>query len=280
MNNQSSYLNLLEESFPGIKNQIIRYENLGFSWGGSGRIFTKEERGIIVSHVGFFECPIIIESTYRRMGALHAICTKATHRGKGYASELIREALQWAEQRCEFTILFTDIPDFYKKFSFQCVPEHRFHLSCNHTKGGKALRTVTSPADDHLFLRCFCEREPISHQLWIEDNGRIASFNMFYATYPVYWSLHYSPWIDGFISFRLENRTLHLFDVIARQLPTLELILEHFSAPIDSIYFYFPPDRFSDLTILEPFRYDDGYLMIHGLFSCVKPFMISPLSRC
>ena len=34
--------------------------------------------------------------------------------------------------------------------------------------------------------------------------------------------------IDEFISFQLENRTLHLFDVVARQLPSLESILDHF----------------------------------------------------
>ena len=34
--------------------------------------------------------------------------------------------------------------------------------------------------------------------------------------------------MDGFFSFQLEGRTLHLFDVVARQLPSLESILDHF----------------------------------------------------
>lgn len=274
------YLNLLEEAFPGIKTRIVRYENLGFSW-GSGRIFTKEENDAVLSYVGFFECSILINGKRQKAGALHAICTKTTHRGRGYASELIREAMQWSEKHCDFTILFTDLSDFYQKLSFRNVPEHRFHLPCRHTKGRQALRPVVSPADDSLFLRCFREREPLSHRVWIEDDGRIALFNMLYAaSYPAYWSLHYSQQMDGFISFQLENRTLHLFDVVACKLPALESILDHFSEPIDDIYFYFSPDRLSGDAMPEPFKYDDGYLMVHGAFPCDQLFMISPLSRC
>ena len=40
-----SYLNLLEDSFPGIKNNIVRCESLGFKWAGEGRIFVKLDFG-------------------------------------------------------------------------------------------------------------------------------------------------------------------------------------------------------------------------------------------
>lgn len=276
---KKSYLNLLEESFPGIKNQIMRYENLGFSW-GSGRLFIKEEKGIPISHVAILECPILIEGRLYNIGALHAICTKSTYRGQGLASKLIQEALQWAKKRYEFVILFTNIPDFYKKLSFQYIQEHRFHLECKHSKGSQSLRPVTAPQDNSFLLKCFNEREPLSNYLWVKDNGIIATFNMIYATYPTYWSLHYSPTINGFISFMLKDKTLHLLDVIANKLPTLDVILDHLPSEIDEIYFYFSPDRFTSSAISEPYLYDNGCLMIHGNLPCTKPFMISPLSRC
>lgn len=52
------YLNLLEESFPGIKTNIIRCETLEFSW--EYRPFLKEEKGEILSHVGFLEYPMLV----------------------------------------------------------------------------------------------------------------------------------------------------------------------------------------------------------------------------
>ena len=279
MAEQKSYLNLIEESFPGIKDNIVRYENLGFSWKFS-KPFLKEEKGEVISNVGFIEFSMLIEGKWYKTGAVHAICTQQAHRGRGLASNLILEALDWAEQRCEFVLLFTEIPKFYEKFSFRFLQEHRFHLPCKHIKGSQSLTPVIAPEDNKLFRRCFEERAPLSNHVWLKDDGFIAAFNAIFATFPIYWSLHYSPAINGFISYRLEDKTLHLLDVIAREIPSLDLILDHFPDPIDEIYFYFSPDRFTDKAIPMPYIYDKGHLMVHGALPTTQPFMISPLSRC
>lgn len=274
-----SYLDLLEESFPGIKANIKRCETLGFSW-DSCRPFLKEEKGEILSHVSFLEYPMLISGRLYKAGALHAICTKATHRGQGLASELIQEALEWAKTRYEFVILFTEIPNFYEKLSFHYIQEYRFHLPCRCPKGSQSLRPVISPNDNALFLRSFHERAPVSNHLWMQDNGAIASFNTLFATYPTFWSLHYGPSLNGIISYLVKDKTLHLFDIIASRIPSLDLILDHLPTEIDEIYFYFSPDRLTTLAVAEPYLYDNGYLMVHGNWPTLQPFMISPLSRC
>jgi GNAT superfamily N-acetyltransferase len=276
---RKSYVNLLEESFPGIKDNIVRCEALGFTWEAS-KLFNKEENGEVLSHVALLECPMLVEGQWHNVGVLHGICTKSTHQGQGFATALIQEALQWAKGRCETVFLFTEIPAFYEKLSFQRIQEYRFHLSYPHPKGTKLLRPLVVPQDNNLFLRCFYEREPVSNHLWIKDNGVIASFNTLFATYPSYWSVHYSPPIDGLISYLLEDKTLHLLDVVASKIPSLNTILEHLPAEINDIYFYFSPDRFTDEATAEPYLYDKGHLLIHGEWPTSKPFMISPLSRC
>ncbi len=276
---RKSYLKLLEESFPGIKANIIRCEALGFSW-GSSRLFLKEEKGEVLSHESFLECPFLIDGRWTKMGAIHAICTESTHRRQGLASQLILEALEWAKERCEFVMLFTEIPAFYKRFSFRGIQEHRFYLPCTHPKGSQSLRPVIAPEDNSLFLRCFQEREPVSNHVWIKDTGVLASFNTLFATYPIYWSLYYSPSIDGFISYLLEGSTLHLLDIITKKLPSLDLILDHIPAAINEIFFYFSPDRLTDKAIPQPYLYHKGHLMIHGEWPNIKQFIISPLSRC
>jgi predicted N-acetyltransferase YhbS len=277
--NQKSYLNLLEESFPGIKDNILRCESLDFTWEAS-KLFNKEENGEALSHVALLECPVLIEGRWHNMGALHGICTKSTHRGQGLATELIQEALQWAKGRCDAVFLFTEIPGFYEKLSFQRIQEYRFHLSYSHPKGTKLLRPLAAPQDNDLFLRCFHEHEPVSKHLWVKDNGLIASFNALFATYPSYWSVHYSPTIDGLISYSLEDKTLHLFDVVASKIPSLNAILDHMPSEINDIYFYFSPDRFTAEATPEPYLYDKCHLLIHGEWPITRPFMISPLSRC
>jgi len=275
---KKSYLNLLEESFPGIKANIARCETLGFPW--SSKPFLKEEKGEILSHVGFLEYPMLSEGKWYNAGALHAICTKDTHRGQGLARELIQEALQWAKNRYEFVILFTEIPKFYEKLSFHYIQEYRFRLACRCPKGSQSLKPVIFPEDNALFLQIFFSRTPISDHLWVKDNGAISSFNTLFGTFPIYWSLYYSSSINGFISFLLNDKTLHLFDIIASTIPSLDLILDHLPTEIEEIYFYFSPDRLSHATTAEPYLYDNGHFMVHGNWLTLKPFMISPLSRC
>lgn len=276
----ASYLILLEESFPGIEKNIVRCELLGFRWGCDGRIFLKEENDKAICHVGYFESSALIDDNWYKIGAFHGICTKSSHRNQGYASQLILEALEWAEKRCSIVILFTEIPKFYTQLSFREVQEYRFYFPCKHMQGNQTIRQIRFPNDNDLFFRCFQERTPVSNHFWIKDKGAIASFNTLFATYPIFWSLYYSPVIDGLFSFVVQDQTLHLFDVIAKKIPSLELILDHIPSSIKEIYFYFSPDCFVQNAIAEPYLYDHGQLMIHGSIKSKNPFMIAPLSRC
>lgn len=277
-------LPLLQESFPGLPATISRCEKLGFPW--ASRPFLKEEGGEVVSHVGFLDYPVLVEGKKYSLGALHAICTKATHRGQGFASELIQEALNWAKDRYDCFVLFTEIPGFYEKLSFRTIQEHRFHLPCHHPKGSEPLFALTSPQDDALFLRCFRARAAVSSHFWVQDTGQIASFNALFATYPTYWSLYYCPAFDGILSFAIHDKTLHLFDIIARKIPSLDTILDHLPSPIEELYIYFSPDLITDSASCKPLICDNtmadfsGYLMVYGNWPEVGPFMISPLSRC
>lgn len=269
---------MLDECFPGIKTNIERCDTLGFPW--QSKAFVKEEKGEIVSHVGVMEYPMLIDGELHKVGALHAICTKKTHRKRGLASELIREALRWTEKRYAFVVLFTEIPSFYERLSFRTIQEHRFRLPSCHDKGAQTLTPLAFPNDNALLLRCFKERAPVSDRAWVQDNGDIACFNALFATYPTYWSLHYSSKIDGILSFKLQGKTLHLFDVVAQEIPTIDLILDHLPTPIDEVYFYFSPDRLTKKVVPEPHVYEKSHFMVHGNWPNVKPFMISPLSRC
>lgn len=274
------YLDLLEESFQGIKNNINRCESLGFGWAGQGRIFIKKENQMPICHVGYYETSAFIQGDLYKIGALHAICTHFSYRNQGHASQLILDALKWAKKDCSIVILFTEIPEFYERLSFLKIQEHRFQLSCKHVRGSKTLRQIQFPMDNDLFLRCFQEREPSSHHFWIKDHGSIASFNTLFTSYPKFWSLYYSSEIDGLISFILEDKTLHLFDVIVKKIPTLEVILDHFQSPVETVYFYFSPERFTQHATAEPYLYDHGHLMAYGSLTNISPFMITPLSRC
>lgn len=278
------YVKLLEESYPGMTSNILRCEALGYPW--DSKPFVKEEKDEILSFVGVLEYPLLIEGKWHIAAALHAICTKASHRNRGLASQLIQEVLKWAKNQYEFVVLFTEIPKFYERLAFKHIQEYRFHLTCEKPGGTKSTKPLTYPEDNALFHRYFQNRSPVSNHFWVKENGTIASFNTLYATYPIYWSLHYSPSLNAILSYQIEDRTLHLYDIIASEIPSLDVILDHIPAPIEDIYFYFSPDRLTHAAIAEPLSCDkknvdfSGYLMVHGNWPPIKPFMISPLSRC
>ncbi|CRX38288.1 GNAT family N-acetyltransferase [Estrella lausannensis] len=276
---EQEHFDLLEDSFPGIVANIERYEALGFSWNQS-KPFVKKQGGEVLSHAGFLEFPMWVEGEKHQVGALHAICTQNTERSRGLATALVKEALEWAHGRVESVILFTEIPQFYEKLSFRPVQECRFHLKERRGKGSAALTPLTFPKDNALFIRMYQGRAPLSERLWIEDRGALAAFNSLFATYPLYWSLHYSSQEDAIFSFALEGKVLHLFDVVAEKIPSLDTILDHMPAAIEEIYFYFSPDLLTKQARAIPYLYDNGQLMLYGDTLGSEPFMIPPLSRC
>ena len=279
MSDRREHLILLDRSFPGIRSNIERYESLGFSW-DSSKPFIKTMHGEAVSHVGLMELKLCTQGKERTIGALHAICTAERFRRQGFARELIHQAVNEALMRYESVILFTEIPKFYEALSFQQVKEHRFRLPLNAPAGSSSLRPMTFPEDNALFLRLFKERAPLSENVWIEDRGGLTAFNTLFATYPSYWSLSYSPSLNAVLSFMMEGSSLHLLDVAAKKLPSLEAIIDHMPKPVTTVYFYFSPDRFTAEAKPEPYLYDNGYLMNCGEILSDLPFMIQPLSRC
>ncbi len=267
-------LQFLEGVFAGLGSGVERCEGQGFFW--TSRPFIREERGEIVSHVGLLEYPVLVEGVRCRAAALHAVATRESHRGQGLASSLIEEAIEWARGRYDFLVLYTKIPAFYEPFSFARVEECRFRLECAREKGRQALE----PLEAAEVRRLFCEREMLSGQVWVEDRGEIAPLNALFEGFPHFWSFHYAPAIDAILSFVVKEKTVHLFDVIARKIPTLEMILDHLPCEIDEIYFYFSPERLTDEALPQPYSHYGDLLMVRGVWPEVKPFMVPPLSRC
>lgn len=174
-----SYIHLLEESFPGIKNNIKNCEALGFGWGEEGRLFIKEENNKVISHVGYFESSAIIDGRLEKLGALHAICTSPAYQNRGFASELILEALKWAKDRCSSVLLYTEIPAFYERLAFNSLQEYRFHLPCKHRGGTQTLRKVQVPKDTYFFIAASKPELPYLIDFGLKIMGQLPLLTLF-----------------------------------------------------------------------------------------------------
>lgn len=52
---------------------------------------------------------------------------------------------------------------------------------------------------------------------------------------------------------------MHLFDIIANQIPSLDEILDHLPTDIEGIYFYFSPDRLINAAVSEILPYSNEF---------------------
>ncbi|MFZ4099825.1 MAG: GNAT family N-acetyltransferase [Chlamydiia bacterium] len=269
---------LLEESFPGVTATLRRCAELGFP--EEYRPFILEDRGKLVSHVGYHEYPIWTYGRRRAFGALTAICTEAHHRGQGLATALIQQAMAWAQDRgVEGVVLFSEIPQFYTRASFRVIQEYRFRLPFRSTGGSRQLSPLVSPRDDELFARCIRNRSPLSEVVWVEDFGQMACFSALFGSDPAYKLLAYSPHLDVILSLKMEGRSLHLLDIIGARIPSLQEILDHIPTEVEEIFFYFPPDKLTRDALPEPHLIDGNHLMVRGAWPSTEPFMVPLLSR-
>lgn len=85
--------------------------------------------GRIVSFVRISDRPIRIGFAVVRMGGVGAVSTKAEHRGRGYSTALLWDAVRYMERAgYDLSMLFTGIPRHYAKVGWATFPEHRFSV--------------------------------------------------------------------------------------------------------------------------------------------------------
>ena len=89
-----------------------------------------------------------------RMGGIANVVVQSQHRGKGYASRLMREAVSYMEREGYAVSILFGIPDFYHRFGYVPVtPEHNVSVAVRDTERLSATTTVRPPQqEDHAGL--------------------------------------------------------------------------------------------------------------------------------
>jgi hypothetical protein len=91
-------------------------------------------------------------------------------------------------------------------------------------------------------------------------------------------SVYYAADLDAVAVYRVDGGVLILFDVVARELPSLEQMLERVDAPIHEVRFGFTPDRFVEANA-SPL--EDDIFMVRGPWpGSDQPFRFPYLAHC
>lgn len=253
---------LLEATWPGwFQAQAEAGTRWGLDWAACSTPFVREERGALVAHVGVLECETVLAGQRVRVGGVHGVATHPEHRGRGHFRALLDEALAFARPRYSTLILTTHDPTLYARAGFREIQEHRF---CTDVHAPAVAAASPRPldgaeaADVRVLRRCFERREPLND---VCAPLRPDIFYFVEARSP----LQYVSALDAVLSYDLAEGQLHLFDVVARSMPSLEEILGRCAPGAVRVACYFHPSKLGGNWTPEPYAFEGpDRLMVHG----------------
>lgn len=267
---------LLETGFAGIGTRRREAARLGSLWEECSTPFVYEENDRIISHVGLLQMPYVIQGERHRLGGVHGVCTLESKRRQGHFRRIMEELLAFCDGHFETLELCTENPEYYEPFGFRIIPERRFVAKVVSAGGNGGFRPFdpTRNGEIERLDRLLAERTPVSELVGVLDERDVFKFSQGSD------ALHYSEELDCFAVFELSGSRLALLDVVAPELPSLDALLLAVAPAIDTVEFYFSPDRFDVDARPEPFRFDNDYYMARGPFAAEREaFMIPPPAR-
>jgi GNAT superfamily N-acetyltransferase len=272
---------LLDLAFPGIGECIPRMEPLAAAWHEVSTAFVLWEGDTPVAHVGVLEIDLVVEDQPLRAQGIHAVCTHPRYRGRGYARELLERALGFCDSRGERCLLFADVPALYEKFDFRTLPQTEFSTGvgpvANH---GPGFRPIDPQRDLPLLRRMLGQREPVSHVLGCVRTEQLFFCNLVLKELGLE-RIYRAEGLDAFVVFGRQADALVLLDVVARELPTLEQVLERVGRIVGEVRFGFTPDRLGEIGSLRHRPLEGDVFMIRGRWPAVtRPFRYPLLARC
>jgi GNAT superfamily N-acetyltransferase len=270
---------LLVTWIPALRPMRDRAERLRWRWQDVSTPFVHERDGRVISHVGVLEQTWTLGGVERRMGGIHAVCTLASERRQGLYRILMEEVLAHCDARYPTVELSTEHPEYYEPFGFRRVPEHRFRAPVDWRGGGRGFRPMDlSGPDAGLLVRLLEARAPVSRSFGVVRESAVFKFNQGSGA-----NLHYCEALDLVaVMSRRDDGTLELYDLVARELPSLAALLARIDEPVREVLFHFNPEHLEAGATPEPTSGED-VLMVRGEFPFGGPEiplgMIPPPAR-
>jgi len=230
-----------------LPQQLAAGTRWGLAWDVCSTPFVVEERGELIAHTGVLSVPARLDGRDAVVGGVHAVAVHPDHRGRGLARRCVEAALQWCDERFAVTALAGAVP-LYERFGFSYFPEHRFVGTAPDLHGdGASLRSCDPEEDAPLWRRLLETREPLSDRCAIGPERHVFCFDA--ARAPI----AYSPELDALVDAAVDDDgTLHLYDVVAPALPSLNALVSAVGRGAERVALYFPPDKLAPHLTPEP----------------------------
>ena len=269
---------LYDECFPGLPAGIARAAAAGVPWPSFSTPFVAMEQGRAVAHVGVLAHPMILDGRPVEAAGIHAVCTTKDRRRQGLARRLLTEALSWADERFAIAKLHTDVPAVYAPHGFRAVATCRFRTPVTPAPPGRKrrLRPTTNAADAALLAARLAARVPPSNLCATADGGWVDTIvaSLSGVIQSGFWLLED---FDAVVVVSREEASTLILDVIATELPPVEVVVGGATHGRLPVMWSFSPDRFHPRPQAIPAPAEAGVFMVRGDWPVREPFGLSPL---
>jgi GNAT superfamily N-acetyltransferase len=258
---------------------LRRYYNNGY-WDPSYNPFSFFDGEKAIANISVFEMPLVINGQFVKAAGIQSVMTHPEYRGKGLIRDLFAEIFKRYEPIYPVFFLFTQIPKMYQRFGFQVVSQSHFIFKDIEKSGEKVPLVeldLQIKRDAHLVNRLFDERKPVSKVFGFLNHQNTFFFHLLNPSTKV--KVAYLPTLDVAIAYSQSDTVLHLYDVIGRQIPSLNLICSSFEFDISKVEIYFSPDLLNETNIIMVPN-QNSRLMVRG--DCPKRdffFEIPPVAE-
>jgi N-acetylglutamate synthase-like GNAT family acetyltransferase len=200
----------------------------------------------VISNVSVNRMELVISNEWVKAVQIGTVMTKNGYRGRGYAGELIKTALDKYGKEAELIFLFPneDALDFYKKFGFNLIYDNKY--SVNEIKMRQKPKKIIKLSMDSDKDRCLIERVmknsiPQSNIFDVFKGGHV---RMWHFVYELKDDLFYLPQKDSVIAFRIEEDVMNIYEVMSeRSLDLMKIIGYIASENAQRVKLYFTPDK-------------------------------------
>ncbi len=235
-------MDLIDEVFPGCKQ--MAYDGIKYHacWNKASTPFILEDKGKVIAHVGVWPLEFLLNGKLQQSASIHGVCVKKEYRGQGLYKQLMQEALAYAKNITEFTILFTDKPDLYTHYNFKIIPQFDFELNTKDkiiSKTDLRILKLTKAADLTLIENLLSDHIPLSNQMSLPKEKNIFILNMLRK------NIYYSPSLHVIIAYEVIDNHLYIQDIISQTQYDLPDILKLIPDRYDKIILQFCPDKFT-----------------------------------
>jgi GNAT superfamily N-acetyltransferase len=254
---------LFQEVFGIPAHMLQDYYDRDF-WNPNYCPYTLFKGSCAVSNVSVIPMRWIIGGELVTAGGIQSVMTLPGERGKGYMKKLMNLVLEDLKDY-SFVFLQTENPNLYEKYGFEKVEEHIFITESyqNSSVRNCSLKKLDflKEKDSEIIQSCFTDQHPNSNvftPMAYEHSLYLNLYNPFFSE-----KLFYSESLNLLIVYEVQDRTLMLYDVIAKNPVDLADICGAIPEVFKSAEIYFTPDVLIQTKDLQT-KNKEGSLMVKG----------------